>query len=74
MAAATHSVEIGFEGGQVVPVRLSEESLKELRGALESDRTWIDLDTAGTEAGSVAIDLERVLFLRISPGEHRVGF
>lgn len=68
--AATQRVEIGFEGGQVVPVRLDEKSLKRLRSALDQGG-WHDLET---EDGELSLYLAKVAFLRIDSGEHRVGF
>lgn len=69
---ALRKVEIGVEGGQAVPVRLSDEEVKRLRAALDSDQQrWYDLDTEG---GTLSLDLERVVFLRIAAAEHRVGF
>ncbi len=63
-------VEIGFEGGQVISVRLTEDDLKDLRKQLEQGG-WHDLQT---EDGVVAVDLGKVAFLRIESGAHRVGF
>jgi hypothetical protein len=63
-------VEIGFEGGQVIPVRLSEEELKNLRKQVEKGG-WHDVKT---EDGILSIYLGKVAFLRIDSGEHRVGF
>ena len=63
--------ELGFEGGQVLPIRLTEQSLKDLRSALEAGSGWIDL---GTEDGTVVIDLARVVFVRVNTGGQRVGF
>jgi hypothetical protein len=68
--ADAQRVEIGFEGGQVVSVRLAEADLKELRSQLEKGG-WHDLHT---EDGVVALYLGKVSFLRIESGEHRVGF
>lgn len=63
-------VEIGFEGGQVIQVRLAEESLKEFRSKLESGG-WYDLPT---EDGTIALYLGKVSFVRAESAEHRVGF
>ncbi len=68
--AGTQRIEIGFEGGQVVPVRLDEKALKKLRESLPSGG-WHDLET---EDGELSIYLGKVAFLRIESGEHRVGF
>ena len=68
--AEAQSVEIGFEGGQVVSVRLTDGELKDLRWQLEKGG-WHDVKT---EDGVLAIDLGKVSFVRIDSGEHRVGF
>ncbi|HEX8959289.1 MAG TPA: hypothetical protein VF770_05660 [Solirubrobacterales bacterium] len=68
--ADAQRVEIGFEGGQVVSVRLGDEELNDLRKHLEKGG-WYD---ARTEDGILALYLSKVAFLRIDSGEHRVGF
>ena len=68
--ADAQRVEIGFEGGQVISVRLTEADLKDLRSQLEKGG-WHDLHT---EDGVVALYLGKIAFLRIESGEHRVGF
>jgi hypothetical protein len=68
--ADAQKVEIGFEGGQVIAVRLGEEELKELRKQVEKGG-WRDVKT---EDGVLALYLGKVSFLRIDSGAHRVGF
>jgi hypothetical protein len=68
---AAGRVEIGFSGGQVVAVRISEDKAKELRQALDKADGWADIET---EDGTVALDLREVVFVRGAPGEHRIGF
>jgi hypothetical protein len=68
--AQAQSVEIGFEGGQVVSIRLTDGELKDLRKQLEKGG-WHDVKT---EDGTLAVYLGKVAFLRIDSGEHRVGF
>jgi len=68
--ADAQRVEIGFEGGQVVSVRLGDEALKDLRAQVEKGG-WYDVRT---EDGILAVYLGKVAFLRIDSGEHRVGF
>lgn len=63
-------VEIGFESGQVVSVRLSDEALKDLRKRVEKGG-WYDVKT---EDGVLAVYLGKIAFIRIDSGEHRVGF
>jgi hypothetical protein len=68
--AEAQRVEIGFEGGQVISARLSEDDLKDLRKKLEKGG-WHDLRT---EDGVISLYLGKVAFMRIESGEHRVGF
>jgi hypothetical protein len=70
MAQDTQKVEIGFEGGQVVPVRLSDDELKSFRKELEKGG-WHDLET---EDGVLTVYLGKVAFLRVDSGDQRVGF
>ena len=68
--ADAQKVEIGFEGGQVVSVRLAEDELKALRKQVEKGG-WHDVKT---EDGVLALYLGKVAFLRVDSDEHRVGF
>ncbi|HEY7455832.1 MAG TPA: hypothetical protein VH703_01045 [Solirubrobacterales bacterium] len=68
--ADTQKVEIGFEGGQVVAVRLDEDELKALRKQVEKGG-WHDVKT---EDGTLSVYLGKVAFLRIDSGEQRIGF
>jgi hypothetical protein len=68
--AEAQRVEIGFEGGQVIATRLSDQDLEDLRARLEQGG-WYDLPT---EDGTIALYLGRVAFVRVESGEHRVGF
>ena len=63
---------IGFQGGQVLSIRLPEEELERLRGALREGRErWHEL--AATD-GAILVDLGQVVYLRVDSDEHRVGF
>jgi hypothetical protein len=64
-------VDIGFIGGQVLSVRLEEDTLKKLRKNLEGGGGWHDVVA---EDGQVAVDLAKVAYVRLDSGEHRVGF
>ena len=68
--AEAQRVEIGFEGGQVISTRLSDDDLKDLRKQLDKGG-WHDLHT---EEGTIALYLGKVAFVRVESGEHRVGF
>jgi len=68
--AEAQKVEIGFEGGQVVAVRLSEDELKDLRKQVEKGG-WHDIKT---EDGVLSVYVGKVAFLRIQSGAQQVGF
>ena len=68
--ADTQKVEIGFEGGQVVAVRIGEDELKDLRKQVEKGG-WHDIET---EDGTLSIYVGKVAFLRINSGAQKVGF
>ena len=64
---------IGFQGGQVLSLRISEERLAELRQALSNGDVggWLEVEAAD---GAVVLDLGQVVYLRVESDEHRVGF
>jgi len=68
--ADAQKVEIGFEGGQVVAVRLSDGELKNFRKQLDKGG-WHDVET---EDGVLTVYLGKVAFLRVADGDQRVGF
>ena len=68
--ADAQRVEIGFEGGQTISVRLSDDELRELRKQVEKGG-WYDVKT---EEGVLAVDVGKATYLRVDPGEQRVGF
>ena len=71
MASEKTGVEIGFDGGQVIPARLSEDQVKSLRKALGSGDSPHEIET---EEGVLLIDLGKVIFVRISSGARTIGF
>jgi hypothetical protein len=64
---------IGFQGGQVLTMRLNEDKLTELRQALaDGDHGgWREVEAVD---GAVVLDLRQVVYLRVESDEHRVGF
>ena len=66
-------VDIGFQGGQVLSVRVSPEAHQSLRAALGDERAgrWFELKTQDSD---IAIDLSQVVYVRIDTEEQRVGF
>jgi hypothetical protein len=70
MAGEERKVELGFEGGQVLSLRLADEALTGLRKAL-GDGGWHRVETDDAE---VDIDLGKVAFVRTAGDAHKVGF
>ena len=62
---------VGFQGGQVLSLRLTQEALDGLRTALQQGGGWREVDAAD---GAVLIDLGQVVYLRTESDEQRVGF
>ena len=66
-------IDIGFHGGQVLPVRVKTEEYEGLRRALGNEKAdrWFELKTEDSE---VSIDLAQVIYVRLDTEAHRVGF
>jgi hypothetical protein len=63
---------VGFQGGQVLSLRLSQEALDALRTALKDGRErWREVDAVD---GAVLLDLGQVVYLRTESDEQRIGF
>ena len=73
MADEFRRIDIGFQGGQVLPARVKQDDYDKLRKALEdsSAERWHVLDTQDSQ---VALDLSQVVYLRLDTEEQRVGF
>ena len=68
--ATSSRMSIGFQGGQVLAVRLSEQQLKELVKALGS-QGWHELES---EDGPVRLNLGQVVYVTSETDEPKVGF
>jgi hypothetical protein len=66
-------VDIGFQGGQVLAVRLAADSHAGLRKALSDDSSgrWYELKTEDSE---ISLDLSQVVYVRLDTDQHRIGF
>ena len=70
--APVRRTALGFQGGQVLSLRLPEEALATLRQTIRDGRDrWQEVEAAD---GAVLIDLGQVVYLRVESDEHRVGF
>ncbi len=63
-------VSIGFQGGPVLSARVTPADLKALREALDNGG-WHDLKA---EDGTVALRLDKVVYVLVDTEAHRVGF
>jgi hypothetical protein len=70
MAPAARRISIGFKGGQVLALRVSDEELKGLNKAISGDG-WHELES---DEGPVRLDLSQVVYVRSESEELRVGF
>jgi hypothetical protein len=69
---AVRRTALGFQGGQVLSLRLPEEMLNSLRDTLKEGRErWLEIEAAD---GAVLIDIGQVVYLRVESDEHRIGF
>jgi hypothetical protein len=68
----TRKGAIGFQGGQVLSIRLADGDLETLRAALrEGKDRWHEVEATD---GAVLVDLGQVVYLRVDSDEHRIGF
>jgi hypothetical protein len=64
-------VSIGFGGGQVAAVRLSNEELERLRSSLQGDGGWLDLTS---DDGDFSLDVRQVVFVKVEGAATTIGF
>jgi hypothetical protein len=66
-------IDIGFQGGQSLPIRVDQTVYEGFRKALSdsgSDR-WFELKTMDSD---IHIDLSQVVYVRLDTEDHQVGF
>jgi hypothetical protein len=63
-------VNIGFLGGPVLSARVAPDELSGLRQALGTTG-WHELKA---EDGTIALDLEKIVYVLVDTEAHRVGF
>ena len=69
--ASSSRLSIGFQGGQVLALRVSDEQLGALNQALVGGSGWHDIDG---EDGPVRVALEEVVYVSADKDDSRVGF
>ena len=63
---------VGFQGGQVLSLRLSEEVLNSFRDTLKQGKErWLEVEASD---GAVLVDIGQVVYLRVESDEQRIGF
>lgn len=70
MARQHTRVSVGFQGGQVLALRVTDEQLEALHRALGGGG-WHELET---EEGPVRLDLAQVVYVRSEIADRGVGF
>jgi hypothetical protein len=71
-ANAARRAAIGFQGGQVLSIRVSDDQLNSLRTTMRDGRErWLEVEASD---GAVLVDIGQVVYLRVESDEHRVGF
>ena len=69
---AVRRTALGFQGGQVLSLRLSEEALNNLRNTLKEGRErWVEVEASD---GAVLVDIGQLVYLRVESDEQRIGF
>jgi hypothetical protein len=65
--------DIGFQGGQVLALRMEDEAVDKLMAALTDDSSsrWHALES---EDESISVDLSQVVYVRRETGNRAVGF
>jgi hypothetical protein len=71
MADEVKRVDVGFSGGQVLPLRMRAEEHESLRRALDGAGGW---HVVKTEDSEVSVDLRQVVYVRLETEKHRPGF
>jgi hypothetical protein len=71
-AGPARRAAIGFQGGQVLSLRVSDAQLSTLRTTLRDGRDrWLEVEAAD---GAVLVDVGQVVYLRVESDDHRIGF
>ena len=64
-------VDIGFQAGAVLSLRVEEDQYTALRDAMGGQNRWHELQS---EDATVTLDLSQVIYVRLDTERDRVGF
>jgi hypothetical protein len=70
MSADARHISVGFQGGQVLALRVTDAKLKAFYAAL-GDSGWHELES---DDGTVRVDLGKVVYVSAESDDARVGF
>lgn len=70
MSTTARRISVGFEGGQVLALRVADEHLAAFYGAL-GNAGWHQLES---DDGPVRVDLGKVVYVSAESDDLRVGF
>jgi hypothetical protein len=70
MALSMRRISVGFDGGQVLSMRVDEKQWKALESALGGDG-WHDVES---EDGPVRVNLAQIAYVSADSSEPHVGF
>jgi hypothetical protein len=73
MTDENRRIDIGFQGGQVLPARVPHSAYDGLLESLRDERAdrWFDLETADSK---ISVDLSQIVYVRVDTEAQRVGF
>ena len=64
-------IDIGFQAGPVLSLRVQDKEYKSLKGALGGSERWHEIES---EDATVTLDLSQVIYVRLDTERDRVGF
>jgi hypothetical protein len=70
MPAGKQQISVGFQGGQVLAMRVADKQLESLHKAL-GNTGWHELET---DEGPVRLDLAQIVYVRSESSDLHVGF
>jgi hypothetical protein len=69
---AVRRTAVGFQGGQVLSLRLTDDVLSSFRETLKQGKErWLEVEASD---GAVLVDIGQVVYLRVESDEQRIGF
>jgi hypothetical protein len=73
MTDPAQRIDIGFQGGQVLPARVKQAEYDGIRRALGDERAdrWFELETVDSK---ISVDLAQIVYVRIDTEAQHVGF